>query len=249
MVSQSALAQTQLVEEVLQPASVEASAQYPVQHMAEVGLQVWPVLMHEAGGTSQKQPVVPLQETTAPALSKVRQARPLQQFASVAHACEAFEQVGGGGPQIPELQTSVALQHGNVVLHDPPVFAHVGGGTEVWQVPLTQVSGEQQSALEAQDAPGALQHVPAVAPGGTVQVLGEQQSAFTVQLPPPTWQAPPPPEVAVLQTWVVESHRAEQQSAFVAQVTPSPTQPPQTVFSKQYPVQHWLPLEQAAPTV
>lgn len=205
-----------------------------MQQEAELGLHACPVERHAAGGVSQKQPVLPfVHETTDPLEPYIRHERPLQQLASLVQDCEAFEQEGGGGPHTPELQTSVAEQHGKLELHEPPLFAQVGGGAEVWQVPLTQVSGEQHSPLVVQLVPVALQQVPAVAPAAIVQVVGEQQSAFAVQLAPPGWQAPPPPEVAVLQTWVAESQRAEQQSALVLQAAPSPTQPPHTLPSKQ----------------
>jgi len=179
---------------------------------------------------SQKQ-AVPVHGTSCWSPLTVRHTSPLQQLASVVHDCETFEQVGGGGPQVPELHTSVALQHGKVPLHDPPLFAQVGGGTgeAQWLVP-SQVSGEQQSPEVAQEAPTALQQVPANPPEATVQVLGEQQSAFTVQLAPPVWHAT---GVCDLQRWVVESQSAEQQSAPDVQALPSPTQPPQTVPSKQ----------------
>lgn len=157
----------------------------------------------------------------------------MQQLASVVQPCEAFEQEGGGGPHTPELQTSVAEQQGKLALHDPPVLAHVGAGAAVSHVcdDVLQVAGEQQSAsaLHAVVLPALMQHFPAVAPAATVQVEGEQQSPFAVQLAPPGWHAPV--LEAVLQTPF--SHTAEQQSAPVAQAAPSPTQPPHTVPSKQ----------------
>jgi hypothetical protein len=91
----------------------------------------------------------------------------VQQLASLVQAPERPEHAGGGAPQVPLLQTSVALQHGIVVEQAAPVSAQVGGAT------------------------GATQ-VPEVAPGAMSQVSGEQQSPFTVQRPPvDTHELPP----------------------------------------------------------
>jgi len=204
-----------------------------VQHDDVPVPQAWPVRRHWTGGVSQKQ-AVPVHGTSCSDTLMVRHVSPLQQLASVVQDCDTFAQIGGGGPHVPELQTSVGLQHG-VLVHDWPEFAQVGGGATLLQVfvpPMSQTAGEQHSAFDVQLRPrsGALQQVPDVLPAPMVQVLGEQQSAFTVQLAPPGWQAPPPP---VLQTWVMESQVNEQQSAFTLQVAPSPMQLPQTEFSKQ----------------
>ncbi len=178
------------------------SAQYPVQHPADVALHVWPVLRHEVGGTSQKH-AVPAQGTSCWLSSTAKHWSPLQQFALDAQDWAAPEQAGGGGPQTPELQTSVALQQGREA-QDPAVFAQVGGGSVIG---------------------GAVQ-VPPVAPGRTVQGFGEQQSPFTVQLPPVGWHAV---AVCVLQT--PASQKDEQQSAAASHVAPFGAHPPQTVPS------------------
>jgi hypothetical protein len=117
---------------------------------------------------------------------------------------------------------SVALQHGIVALHDCAVFAHVGGGS---------VSG------------GAT-HRPDVSPGLMSHVVGEQQSAPKVQLAPAGWHAV---ACSVLHLWVAASQSAEQQSAAESHVPPFGAHPPQTIPSKQKPVQH-VPVAQLWPT-
>ncbi len=110
-------------------------------------------------GWSQKQAVAPLQATSWFVAFTVKHWSPAQQFASVVQDWAVWEHAGGGAPQVPLLQTSVALQQGIVDEQDWPVFAQVGVTLGAVQVPL-------------------------VAPGGMTHVSGEQQSPFAVQLPP-----------------------------------------------------------------
>ncbi len=138
--------------------------------------------MLRQAGWSQKQAVAPLQATSWFVAFTVKHWSPAQQFASVVHDWAVWEQVGGGGPQVPLLQTSVALQQGIVDEQDWPVFAQVGVTVGAVQLPL-------------------------VAPGGMTHVSGEQQSPFEVQLPPDDTQL----DVAVDAHWLVVASQYPEQ--------------------------------------
>ncbi len=191
------------------------SAQYPVQH-AWSGVHDWPVFLQTGAGTSQKH-AVPAHGTICSYWFTEKHCIPVQQLASEVQDCDTPEHGGGGGPQTPVLQTSVALQHGSVE-QDSAVCAQVG--TTIGAV-----------------------HVPWVQPAGISQVFGEQQSPLTVQLPPAGMQA-----VVVCVLHVPPSQNAEQQLELDEHVSPFGTHPPQTVPSKQYPVQHCVPVVHPAPT-
>lgn len=212
----SAFTQVHAEEEVVHGACVvlDESAQYPVQHEMVVE-QASPAYLHS--GVSQKQ-AVPLHGIFWLLASSVRHCRPWQQFASVVHDCEGPEHAGGGAPHTPLLHTSVALQQGIVAEQACEVCAQVGTVTGAAQVPW-------------------------VAPAGMSQVSGEQQSPFTVQLPPVATHEVPP-GVAHLP---VASQNAEQHCALEVHDVPSGTHDPQTTPSKHHPVQHSSPFVQLAP--
>lgn len=165
-------------------------------------------------GWSQKQAVAPLQGTSWFVASTVKHCSPEQQLASVVQACEVPEQEGGGAPQTPLLQTSVALQQGIVEEQDWPVFAQVGATAGAVQVPL-------------------------VAPGAMTHASGEQQSPFAVQLPPVETQL----EVGVAaHRPVVPSQYPEQHWVPAVQPRPFDSHEPQNPPA-QMPVQQsdgWL---------
>jgi hypothetical protein len=193
-----------------------------VQHACEV-LHDWPVCLQSGSSQEHASPGAPVHANERPVFGSLpTHCRPLQQFASDVHACATSEQVAGGGPHAPSLQVSVALQHGNVAEHAPPVFAQVGGG----------------SSTE-----GAVQMPSFAEPYAFLHVSGEQQSPSTVQVPPVGTHA-----LGVCDAqWPVGSQNAEQHSVPLVHEVPSGTQPPHTWPSKQYPVQHWVPEVQAAP--
>ncbi len=162
-----------------------------LQHGTSVEHCAFSVETHWA---SQKQELPATQANSVsvrPVGSYMTQERPEQHWPPPAVQTWRFCAQLGGGVQTPPVQVSVELQHVIVPLHAWPVLAQVGPGVP----PLVQV--------------------PLVAPGGTLQVSPEQQSAVTVQVPVAWTHAAPqkPP----LQT-------PEQHCAFVEQDVPTAAQ-------------------------
>lgn len=136
----------------------------------------------------------------------------------------------------------------DVVVHAYPDCWHVTGGSQTPLDPHTSVVVQQGNAAEqawpvlAQVGTLAATQVPLVAPAGTSQTLGVQQSPFVVQDPDSGTHAAPQVPLAAPDAIV---QMPLQQSAPATQVAPwtpqaVPVGSAQWPVASQSPEQHWL---------